>query len=109
MKYLIALLAGVFLFLILAGMASAQDQKKTSTKEERLGGTVHTIDKDTSSIIIRKGPVQRRVVYNAETKFTIQNKPGSVDDVIVGGQVICLGSFNDKSHLLATRVEVRSR
>ncbi len=84
MKYLIALLAGVFLFLILAGMASAQDQKKTSTKEERLGGTVHTIDKDTSSIIIRKGPVQRRVVYNAETKFTIQNKPGSIDDVIVG-------------------------
>jgi len=109
MKYLIALLAGVFLFLILAGMASAQDQKKTSTKEERLGGTVHTIDKDTSSIITRKGPVQRRVVYNAETKFTIQNKPGSIDDVIVGRQVICLSSFNDKCHLLATRVEVRSR
>ena len=40
MKYLIALLAGVFLFLILAGIASAQDQKKTLTKEERLGGTV---------------------------------------------------------------------
>ena len=109
MKYLIALLAGVFLFLILAGMASAQDQKKTSTKEGRLTSTVHTIDRDTSSIIIRKGPVQRRVVYNAETKFTIQNKPGSLDDVIVGRQVICLGSFNDKSPLLATRVEVRSR
>ena len=109
MKYLIALLAGVLLFLILAGMASAQDQKKTSTKEERLDGTVHTIDKDTSSIIIRKGPVQRRVVYNAETKFTIQNKPGSIDDVIVGRQVTCLGSLNDKTQLLATRVEIRSR
>ena len=109
MKYLIAWLAGVFLILILAGMASAQDQKQTSTKEDRLSGTVHTIDKDTSSIIIRKGPVQRRVVYNAETKFTIQNKPGSIDDVIVGRQVICLGSFNDKSHLVATSVEVRGR
>ena len=109
MKYLIAWLAGVFLFLILAGIASAQDQKKTSAKVDRLSGTVHSIDKDTSSIIIRKGAVQRRVLYNAETKFTIQNKPGSIDDVIVGRQVICLGSFNDKSHLLATRVEVRSR
>ena len=58
----------------------------------------------------RKGAVQRKVVYNAETKFTIQNKPdGSVDDVIVGRRVICLGKFNDKAQLLATRVEVRSR
>jgi len=108
-KRLIAWFAGVFLFLILAVIAGAQDQKKTSTKEDRLSGTVHTIDKDTSSIIIRKGAVQRRVVYNAETKFTIQNKPGSIDDAIVGRQVNCLGSFNEKSHLLATRVEIRSR
>jgi hypothetical protein len=68
-----------------------------------------TIYKDASAIIVRQGAVQRRVVYNAETKFTIQNKPGSIDDVIVGRQVTCLGSFNDKSQLMATRVEVRSR
>jgi hypothetical protein len=103
----IAWFAGVFLFLTLAGVASAQDQKKTSAKEDRLSGTVHTIDKDTSSIIIRKGAIQRS--YTAETKFTIQNKPGSIDDVIVGRQVNCLVSFNDKSQLLATRVEIRSR
>ena len=107
--YLIASYAGVFLFLVLAVVANAQDQKKHSAKEDRLSGTVHTIDKDTSSIIIRKGAIQRRIVYNAETKFTIQNKPGSIDDVIVGRQVNCLGSFNDKSHLLATRVQIRSR
>jgi hypothetical protein len=109
MKRLIAWFGGVFLILAPAGMESAQDQKQTSTKEDRLSGTVHTIDKDTSAIVIRKGAVQRRVVYNAETKFTIQNKPGSIDDVIVGRQVICLGSFNDKAQLLATRIEIRSR
>ena len=73
MKSSIALFAGVFLLLSLAVMASAEDQKKTSAKVDRLSGTVHSIDKDTSSIIIRKGAVQRRVLYNAETKFTIQN------------------------------------
>ena len=110
MKSLIARFVGVFLLLSLAVMACAQDQKKTSTKEGRLSGTVHRIDKDTSTIIIRKGAVQRKVVYNAETKFTIQNKPdGSIDDVIVGRRVMCLGKFNDKAQLLATRVEVRSR
>ena len=109
MKCLIAWFAGVFLILILAVIISAQDQKKTSTKEDRVSGTVHTIDKDASAIIIRQGAVQRKVIYNAETKFTIQNKPGSIDDVIVGRKVTCLGSFNDKSQLMATRVEIRSR
>jgi hypothetical protein len=109
MKCLVAWFAGVFLLLILAVRVSAQDQKKTLIKEDRLSGTVHTIDKDASAIIIRQGAVQRRVIYNAETKFTIQNKPGSIDDVIVGRKVTCLGSFNDKSQLLATRVDIRSR
>ena len=110
LKKLFSLLAGVVLTLSLAAISSADDQKKPSTKEDRLTGTVHMIDKDTSTIIIRKGAVQRKIVYNAETKFTIQNKPdGSVDDVIVGRRVICLGKFNDKAQLLATRVEVRSR
>ena len=110
MKGSIALFAGLFLLLSLAVMASAQDQKKTSTKQDRLSGTVHRVEKDTSTIIVRKGTVQREVVYSAETNFTLQNKPdGSVDDVIVGRRVICLGKFNDKAQLLATRVEVRSR
>src|SRR5215471_14762140 len=109
MKCLIAWFAGVCLLLTLGSVVSAQEQKKMSTKEDRLSGRVHTIYKDASAIIVRQGAVQRRVVYNAETKFTFQNKPGSIDDVIVGRQVICLGSFNDKSQLLATRVEVRSR
>ena len=110
MKDLISLLAGVFLLLSLAVMASAEDPKKTSTKEDRLSGTVHMIDKDTSTIIIRKGAVQRKVVYNGETKFTIQNKPGgSIDDVIVGRRVICQGTFNDKTQLVATRVDIRSK
>ena len=108
-KRLIAWFAGVLLFLTLAVTANAQDQKKKPTKEDRLSGAVHMIDKDTSSIIIRKGAVHRRVVYNAETRFTLQNKPGSIDDVIVGRQIICLGSFNDKSQLMATHVNIRSR
>ena len=59
---------------------------------------------------IRKGAVQRKVVYNAETKFTIQNKRvGSADDVIVGRQAICLGKFNDKTRLAANRVDIRAK
>jgi hypothetical protein len=65
-------------------IAGAEEQKKIATKEDRSSGTVHMIDKDTSTIIIRKGTGRRAVIYTAETKITIQNKPGSQDDVIVG-------------------------
>jgi len=109
MKDLISLLAGVFLFLSLGAMARAEDQKKPTTKEDRLSGIVHMIDKDPSTIIIRKGASQHRAVYNAETKFTIQNKPGSLDDVIVGRRATCLGTFNDQTQFVATRVDVRTK
>ena len=109
-KELISLLASVCLLLSLAALASAADQKRTSIKEGRLTGTIHRIDKDASKIIIRNGADQRQVVYNAETKFTFQNKPGaSIDDVIVGRRAICLGTFNDKNQLTATRVDVRTK
>jgi hypothetical protein len=109
MRELVSLLAGVCLFLSLA-LASADGQAKTSTKEDRLTGTVHMVDKDTSTIIIRKGAIQRKVVYNTETKFRFENKPqGSIDDVIVGRRAICVGTFYDKTQLVATRVEVRTK
>jgi hypothetical protein len=109
MRVVISLLAGVCLLLSVAAMARAEDQKKTATKEGRLSGTVHMIDKDTSTIIIRKGADRRTVVYTAETKITIQNKPGSLDDVIVGRRATCVGTQKEKTQFLATRVDVRTK
>jgi hypothetical protein len=108
MKVLILLLAGVVLQ-TLALMASSADQKKPEVKEERLSGTVHTIDKDASAIIIRRGADRRKVVYDGETKFTIQNKPGSIDDVIVGRRASCIGILDGKNELVATHIDVRTR
>lgn len=108
MKHLNACYVDLFLLLALASLASAQDQKKAFTKDDRLVGTIHMIDKDARSIIIRKGAVPYKVVYNAETKFTIQNQPGSINDMIVGRRAICRGTFNDKTQFVATRVDVRT-
>ena len=106
MKVVISLLC---LLLSLAGIARTEDQKKTATKEERLSGTVHMIDKDASTIIIRKGADRRTVIYTADTKITIQNKPGSLDDVIVGRHATCIGTLKDKAQFVATRVDVRTQ
>ena len=93
--------------LTLAVATEAKAQEKGAAKEDRLTGSIHMINKDTSTITIRRGNVQRQVVYNADTKITYRNKPGTMDEVKEGRRVICLGKFNDKTQLVATRIDVR--
>ena len=108
-RIVMSLLTGVCLLLSVVAIARAEEQKKTTTKEGRLSGTVHMIDKDTSTIIIRKGADRRTVIYTAETKITIQNKPGSLDDVIVGRRATCVGTQQDKTQFLATSVNIQTK
>jgi Cu/Ag efflux protein CusF len=105
----VALILGVFLSLALTAAAAAQDPKaKAKSKENRLSGTVHMIDKNSSSITLRKGNINRQVVYGGDTKFTLHNKPSSLDDVKEGRRLICLGTFDEKTRLVATRIDVRT-
>lgn len=111
LSILTGLFLGVLLSLAVATQVSAQEKKakggEASKKEDRLTGTVHMINKDTSTITIRRGNVQRQVVYNSDTKFTYRNQNGTLDDVKEGRRVICLGKFDEKTRLAATRVDVR--
>ena len=61
------------------------------------------VKKDTMTILVtgEAGNAQHQVVYNADTKVTKDNKPGSIDDVATGKRVICLGKNNDKGQLVA--------
>jgi len=107
-RILMRLSLGVLLALFLASQGLAQEKKKAAkVKEDRVSGTVQMINKDTSTLTVRSGNLQRQVVYNADTKFTKVNKPGSLDEVKEGVRVICLGKYNDKVQLVATRIDVR--
>jgi hypothetical protein len=97
---------GFLLSLAVATTVNAQEKKKES-KEDRLSGTVHMINKDTSTVTIRRGNIQRQIVYNADTKVTYRNQPSTMEEVKEGRRVICLGKFNDKTQLVATRIDVR--
>jgi len=101
----IALLLGAVLILSLVTPAMAQEKKAA---EQRLSGRVHMVNKETSTITIRTTQnAHRYVVYSSGTKFTLGNKDGSVDEVKEGVRLICLGKFDDKARLVATRIEVR--
>ena len=107
----LGLFLGMALSLSLAGPVYTKDeqgkaQKAKEPKEDRLSGTIHSINKDTKTITLRKGNIQRQVVYDDNTKVTYRNKPGSWDDVKEDRRVIVLGKFN-KTQLMASRIDVR--
>ncbi len=91
--------------LIFAASTSAQEKKKDDTT--RMSGRVQMISKDTSTITIRRDSQQIQIKYDADTKFTYRNKPGSIDEVKEGRRVICLVKKGEKGSLLAARVDVR--
>ena len=89
----------------LAATVAAQAQKKP--KETKWDGRVRMIKKEDSTIVLRVGAAERQVIYSADTKFTVLNKPGSLADVKDGGRLIVLGTMDAQGRLMATRVDAR--
>jgi Cu/Ag efflux protein CusF len=104
------LLLACFVALSLTGQAFAQGKAKAKAPAlDRVAGTVQMISKDTSTITLRDSRnVVRQVVYSDATKITKVNKPGgSLDEIKEGTRVICLGKFDDRTRLVATRIDIR--
>ena len=99
---------GIILSCALAMPVSAKDKKAHSSKEGRVSGTVHMINKDTSTITVQKGNLQRQVVYSPDTKWTYRNKPATMDDLKEGRRVIAIGTWDEKTRLMASRVDIRT-
>ena len=87
----------------------AAQEKKPAAKSSRVEGSVQSIDAATKTVTVRlRGKTNTvPVVFNDKTLFTFRNKAGSVDEVKEGRNVICLGKYNDKTQLIATRIDVR--
>ena len=88
----------------LSGMSVAAQEK-----QDRVEGNVQSIDKETKTVTVTlRGKTNTvQVIFNDKTKFTFRNKASSVDEVQLSRHVICLGKLNDKSQLIATRIDVR--
>ena len=87
--------------------ANAADKK---SKGGQLNGTVHILNKDTSTITVRKGMVERQIVYNADTKWMYGKqsdaKPSSLDQLKEGWYLNCKGTF-DGAKLVASACRFR--
>lgn len=86
--------AVLFVFVLAFNLAA----KDKAPKMSNVQGRVQMMNKDTSTITVQKGNVQRAVIYSAATKFLAghskSSKPGSVDEVKNGNYISCIGDFN---------------
>ena len=104
---------GVLMTLSVVTPVEAQDTKAkakaAAPKQDRIDGTILSIDKATKTVTVRvRGKTSSRpVIYSDTTKFTFRNKPGSIDELKDGRRVICVGKYDDKIQLMATRIDVR--
>ena len=75
--------------------AGAAEKK---AKEGQLNGRVQMIEKDKSTIVVSKGPTQRQVIYNSDTKWIYgtqtRNKPSSFDELKENWYINCKGTFD---------------
>jgi hypothetical protein len=102
--------------LALVASLYSQAKKDPQTGLYRIEGSVTAIDKEKAVITVKEASsanVTWSVAYLPETVFTAHNKDAKLDAVMVGAQVICIGKIPDpdkaKTHLSATRIDVRSK
>jgi hypothetical protein len=91
----------------LAGVALAQK----AAKPDRLSGVVSSVDKGKMTIGMRgrtSANVVRQIMYDASTKFTMQGKPGTAEDLKEGLRIVAIGKF-EGVNLKATQVALTQR
>ncbi len=97
--------------IVLVSALYAQATKDSQTKLDRIEGTIQSVNKDKSMIMVRqRGSTNTvwTVVYSAETAITYRNQPSTIDEVKDGRRVIVLGKFGVKDQINAARIDIRT-
>ncbi len=99
----------VVLVAVTVGSAVAKEKK---AKPDQLNGTVRSIQKDKSTITVRKGEIERQIIYKSDTKFVKgtakNNTPSSVDELKEGWYADCWGKF-EGNKLTADACRIREQ
>jgi Cu/Ag efflux protein CusF len=90
--------------------ANGQEKATAAPKQSRWHGLIVRINKDASTIVVRKGNVDRTIHYDSSTKWTRGTKAVDMSEFKEGADVICLGTYPAGSvEMNATRIDLRSQ
>lgn len=111
-KALFLLLVAVFAFAgygVQSTVAQEKEGKAAVEKQGRWHGVIVNINKEKSSMDVRKENVTRTVYYDSSTKWTEGTKTIDMSEFKEGSDAICLGKYDEKGLLHATRIDLRRR
>ena len=112
-KVLLLMLLGLLATIgLAAATAIPQETKEKPTataKEARWHGIIVRINKDTSTLDVKKGNSERKIYFDSSTKWTSGKKDVEMSAFKEGSDVICLGKFDEKGDFRATRIDLQQR
>jgi len=110
-RILVVVLLGILVtmgFVVSTSVAQEKKEKPAvAAKEVRWHGHLIRFNKDTSTIDVRKGAIDRRIHYDSSTKWTKGEKTIEMSEVKEGSDVICLAKTDEKGEFHATRIDLR--
>ncbi len=98
----------------LAALVAAQENKnqekagtaKTAT-QARWSGVIVRLNKETSTVTVRKQHIERIIHFDSSTKWTKGTKDIDASQFTEGARVICLGKYDEKKEFVAARIDLR--
>ncbi len=98
----------VVLFLAMVVAVAVLAAAQTPPNEDRVSGKVLRLNPEKSMLVVQltKSKIERTVFYNATTKWTKAGKPIDMKEIKDNSNVVCLGKFDEKKELTATRCEL---
>jgi hypothetical protein len=95
-------------FVVSTSVAQEKKEKPAvAAKEARWHGTLLRFNKDASTLDVRRGTNEKKIYYDSSTKWTKGEKTIEMSEVKEGSDVICLGTYDEKGELHATRIDLR--
>lgn len=111
MKKVLVILLACAVGFTTVGLA-AQDmpkekKEKKAAKEDRWSGTIIRSNKDASTLTVGRSNIEKTVVWSSDTKWTEGSKSAEMSAFKDGSRVICMGHYDEKGRLVATRIDLR--
>jgi Cu/Ag efflux protein CusF len=89
-------------------VANGQEKPAAAAKQGRWHGVIVRINKDASTLDVRKGTIEKRIHFDSSTKWTRGTKTVDMSEFKEGADVICLGTYESGSAVMnATRIDLR--
>jgi hypothetical protein len=112
-KTLVFTLLAVFVGMGLASQPvmaqeKGKEKKVAAAQGTRVRGTVKTVDKDASTIIVTEQAGTEKIVhFDSATEWTRKTQKIDPSEVKEGVHVLCLGKYDEKGTFHATRIDLR--